>query len=215
VNEQSWLDCADPGPMIDWLGFRLTERQARHFAVACCRRTWHCFDPRLHGPVEVADRYARGLASRSERIAAEVGTFSYQNGSNAALALGLIPAGPFPAVAAALAISETPAGAYLYCHDPDRPLEEERAAQAAILRDIVHWPGRSARISPQWLTPAVRDLAVALEDDGDFERLVVLGDALEEAGCMDDDLLRHCRDRNLVHVPGCWLVRELVEAARA
>ena len=45
-----------------------------------------------------------------------------------------------------------------------------------------------------------------------FDRLPILGDALEEAGCLDEQLLTHCRDRAITHVPGCWLIRELVEA---
>ena len=218
MNEESWRHCADPGPMIDWLGFRLTDRQARLFAVACCRRIWHRFgDVRARRLVEVAEHSARGLASRSERLAAEVESYYLYAETTPVGALHLShgelpPEESFPDVAASLAVGGWPAQAYLYCHDPHAPLAEERAAQAALLRDVVAWPGRPVRIQPIWLTPTVRSLVEAVEEDGDFERLPVLGDALEEAGCRDENLLDHCRDRRLGHVRGCWLVRELREA---
>ena len=33
-----------------------------------------------------------------------------------------------------------------------------------------------------------------------------LADALQDAGCDNDDVLNHCRDTNQVHVRGCWVV---------
>jgi hypothetical protein len=40
----------------------------------------------------------------------------------------------------------------------------------------------------------------------DSQRLAVLADALEEAGCADPDILGHLRQPGLVHVRGCWIV---------
>jgi hypothetical protein len=40
----------------------------------------------------------------------------------------------------------------------------------------------------------------------DSQRLAVLADALEEAGCADPDILGHLRQPDLVHVRGCWSV---------
>ena len=39
----------------------------------------------------------------------------------------------------------------------------------------------------------------------DNARLAVLGDALEDAGCTDADILKHCRGSG-PHVRGCWVV---------
>jgi hypothetical protein len=40
----------------------------------------------------------------------------------------------------------------------------------------------------------------------DNARLLVLADALEEAGYHDEDILRHCRQQGQVHVRGCWVI---------
>jgi hypothetical protein len=51
----------------------------------------------------------------------------------------------------------------------------------------------------------VRSLAAGIHEDGAFERMGILADALEEAGCTDADILGHCRAEG-EHVRGCWLV---------
>jgi hypothetical protein len=38
-----------------------------------------------------------------------------------------------------------------------------------------------------------------------FDRLPLLADALEEAGCADADILAHCRSGG-GHLRGCWVV---------
>ena len=34
----------------------------------------------------------------------------------------------------------------------------------------------------------------------------ILADALQNAGCNNDDILNHCRDTNATHVCGCWVL---------
>jgi hypothetical protein len=34
----------------------------------------------------------------------------------------------------------------------------------------------------------------------------ILADALQDAGCDNEDILNHCRDANVTHVRGCWVV---------
>ena len=55
------------------------------------------------------------------------------------------------------------------------------------------------------LTPTVQGLAAAIYDERAFDRMSILGDALEEAGCANDDILPHCRSGG-EHSKGCWLV---------
>ena len=48
-------------------------------------------------------------------------------------------------------------------------------------------------------------LARAIREERWYDRLPILADAMEEAGCGDLDLLDHCRTAAR-HVRGCWPV---------
>jgi hypothetical protein len=100
---------------------------------------------------------------------------------------------------------------------------EERAAQVHLMRDILLDPTRPLPpVAPEWLTwnnGTVRKLAQAIYDERseptgtfDRDRFIVLGDALEEAGCGDERILGHCRGEE-IHVRGCWLI-DLLTAKR-
>jgi hypothetical protein len=63
-------------------------------------------------------------------------------------------------------------------------------------------------IAPTWLAwneGTVVKLAKGIYDDRAFDRLPVLADALEEAGCHDPAITAHCRQPG-EHVRGCWVV---------
>jgi hypothetical protein len=67
-------------------------------------------------------------------------------------------------------------------------------------------------LDPAWLTwkeGMVPKLARAIYDGRHFDRMPILADALEEAGCTDPDIMAHCRETG-AHVRGCWLVDLLV-----
>jgi hypothetical protein len=51
----------------------------------------------------------------------------------------------------------------------------------------------------------VLHLATAIYEESAFDRLPILADALEEAGCTDVELLGHLRGPG-PHVRGCWVV---------
>ena len=58
---------------------------------------------------------------------------------------------------------------------------------------------------PAWRTATVTALAQGIHADRAFDRMPVLADALEDAGCADGDVLEHCR-RPAAHHRGCWVV---------
>jgi hypothetical protein len=92
-----------------------------------------------------------------------------------------------------------------------------RRAASDILREIFGNPFRPFLLLPSWQgggfeqpdgvvvrpTSDVIGLAAAIHLTGDFSRLPILADALEEAGATDETLLRHCRGPG-PHVRGCW-----------
>ncbi len=80
---------------------------------------------------------------------------------------------------------------------------------ASLLRDIA---GNLFRPQPvidsswlSWNDRIIPKLAQAIYDDRAFDRLPILADALEEAGCTNADILNHCRQPG-EHVRGCWVV---------
>ncbi len=81
----------------------------------------------------------------------------------------------------------------------------ERIEQAALLREIFGNPFRPVTIDPAWLTVDVRMIAKGAYEDRAFDRLPILADALQDAGCENEDILDHLRG-NRPHVRGCWVV---------
>jgi hypothetical protein len=74
-------------------------------------------------------------------------------------------------------------------------------------------------LDPRWLSwsdGVVRKLAQAIVDESAWDRLPILADALEEAGCSNSEILEHCRAGEL-HVGCCWITEVLLhqEAARS
>jgi hypothetical protein len=78
-------------------------------------------------------------------------------------------------------------------------------ADVALLRDIFGNPFRPVAVDPSWRTSAAVALADGIYADRAFDRLPVLADALEDAGCDSGDVLAHCRSGG-PHVRGCWAV---------
>jgi hypothetical protein len=80
---------------------------------------------------------------------------------------------------------------------------------ADLVRDVFGpLPFRAVTVEPTWLGRNESSLAYltrSIYEERAFERLPVLADALEEAGCASTDFLNHCRVPG-EHVRGCWVV---------
>jgi hypothetical protein len=64
---------------------------------------------------------------------------------------------------------------------------------------------RPVSLDPAWLTSAVVAIARQVDDASDYSAMPILADALQDAGCDDEDVLAHCRGAG-PHVRGCWVV---------
>ncbi|HJZ56083.1 MAG TPA: hypothetical protein VKE74_14040 [Gemmataceae bacterium] len=83
----------------------------------------------------------------------------------------------------------------------------ERTAQVRLLHDIFGpLPFREVAVQPGCLTSDVVALAKGIYDEKAFDRMPILADALQDAGCDHDELLAHCRAANGEHVRGCWVI---------
>jgi hypothetical protein len=76
---------------------------------------------------------------------------------------------------------------------------------AVLLRDVIGKPFRPVVVDPSWLTPTVTALAATIYEDRAFDRMPILADALEEAGCDNEEVVTHCRGPG-PHVRGCWVL---------
>jgi hypothetical protein len=87
-------------------------------------------------------------------------------------------------------------------------VKDEPAAQAAIVRDVLGNPFRKPKpkIKSAWRTDTVMTLAKQIYGSEEVSAMPILADALQDAGCDNDDILAHCRDTNQVHVRGCWVL---------
>ena len=74
-----------------------------------------------------------------------------------------------------------------------------------ILRDIFGNPFRPVSFAPAWRTDTAVSLARQMYESRDFSAMPILADALQDAGCTDEEVLGHCRGPG-PHVRGCWVV---------
>jgi len=78
--------------------------------------------------------------------------------------------------------------------------------RAGVMRELFGNPFKPVVADPFWLTSDVVALASGIYEDRAFDRMPILADALQDAGCGNEDLLTHCRDTTATHVRGCWVV---------
>jgi hypothetical protein len=225
-----------------------SERMLRLALCACCRRVWGLLGPKGRAAVEAAEAYAdgalsaAGLLDAGARAAAEAGSAApYTALSRACWAAAwlaqeqifhpdqVLRAAATAAAYAVVSYEETLAEMDEAAEGGPQPLsarwnaehDAERAAQAALLREVFGAPPRRhtfddgdrgsgplsslPRAWRAWEGGTVVRLAESVYAGRDFDCMPVLGDALEEAGCTDEVILSHLRGPG-PHVRGCWAV---------
>jgi hypothetical protein len=75
-------------------------------------------------------------------------------------------------------------------------------------RQVAESAAQLAWFEIQALYDVVEDTDGAIYDERAFDRLPILADALEEAGCTNPEMLDHCRQPG-AHARGCWVVDAL------
>jgi hypothetical protein len=236
VTEQEWLTSGDWLKLwfhSSEVELR-TERKTRLFAVAACRRFWHrLVDPRCRRAVEVCEAYADGRATAKElREACDGARFDNGPpvaGQKTAVCSAAAGATHWICYAEYKVGRATEAAPYVHGYEaliaaglmdendqngPDAAaqavyhegLAKGKRIQADILREVIGNPFRPVALDPSWKTNTVLTLAKQMYESRDFGAMPILADALQDAGCDNDDILNHCRDPQQVHVRGCWVV---------
>jgi hypothetical protein len=235
MTEAEWLACTDPTPMLEYLQGKAGERKLRLFAAARCRLfrpDWNDWWP-IREAVDAAEQFSDGLSPAGqltqfhrtwEDFNGEVSlnTIDPHGGSTVLLPdrLGLllvqIVSSP-EAGSAARGVLYDDLQSYFIGTWKDGPREQR--AECHLLREVFGNPFRPFTLSPAirtWNDATVSRLAQAAYDERhlpagtlDTNRLAVLADALEEAGCTSEEVLGHLRGPG-PHVRGCWVVDPLL-----
>jgi hypothetical protein len=213
MTEEQWLSSSDPQAMLNHFRGSLCRhgRRLRLYAAESCRAIWHLIpDERSRLAVQVAERYADGLAGEEEREATEAAAqAAHKEAFRAKGKLGSL--GEWAAVftldrlafhAARTANRMCAAAAAFHSGTGIDYIHQIR-----LLKDVFGNPFRPPPvIDPAWLSRNdghIFKLVTAIYDDRAFDRLPALADALEAAGCADAELLGHLRGPG-THVRGCW-----------
>jgi hypothetical protein len=213
MTEAQWVQCGDPAAMLWSLRDNISERKLRLFGCACCRTVWHLLGGRQYRKiVQVAERYADGQATaqalaKARREAYYVPIKGWKGAERAAQAATHHLAWPTLSVSDFREVLLCVREASVH-DDTDAVDRADCSPLHTLLRDIVGNPFRPVVRDPGWLSwngGVVPNLAQAIYEERAFDRLPILGDALEDAGCADADVLTHCRSGG-EHVRGCWVV---------
>jgi hypothetical protein len=201
--------------MLEFLRGKASDRKLRLWACGCCRRAWRWLERHAHKAIEVAERHSDLQATAHELAAARAGVEeqTYLEGGEPVYDPTFWACGEsivedvrgalfYSATTVAAEVTEDGAGA------DDRfagIITREKAAHVHLSHDVFGNPFRPVPADPAWLTSAVVALAGGIYADRAFDRMPILADALEDAGCEDTDVLSHCRSGG-PHVRGCWVV---------
>jgi hypothetical protein len=227
MNRTEWQACQDPLLMLQAVRERASERKLRLFACACVRRRWdllarHSHVQRFADLVGEAEHFAdqrdgaQQLRTRQELLR---GAFSLATPSSLQelnLVASLHDPSPWNAANTVLWRVE----GLLRAQAPDREvpslgrkhidealIQEETLAQANLARDLLDDLFRPAPLRMAWVEDHLHliGLARTIYEDRSFNEMPVLADALEDAGCGDEDVLDHCRETQS-HARGCWVL---------
>ena len=224
MTEAEWLSAREPSPLLadlyqrNLISSAAGRRKFQLFACGCCRLVWPLLaDARSRKAVAKLERYAdrirgvyRGSADPEiDRLRRDA--YNIANAAYIDLQRANDPTRAAACVVVCAAYPAVPDNIYGNLRTALAPTgwagdTAVRRLEADLVRDIFGNPFRPVAVEPGWRTEAVVALARAIYDERAWDRLPVLADALDDAGCTNAALLGHLRDPALTHVRGCWAV---------
>jgi hypothetical protein len=176
----------------------------------------HLTDERSRDAILTAERFADGEATFTDLLAA------HRDAADAVQEIPLVLGGRHgKGVKSRKGTGASKSAAEVARHAADPAWDARTAARAVVwkkgatryalsnhLRDIFN-PFRDAPFDPAWLTSTVLAMAGYAHDSGDFSALPILADALQDAGCEDEEVLTHCRG-DTIHIRGCRVIDALL-----
>jgi hypothetical protein len=219
------LKCKNLDEMLRFLSGKASDRKLRLFACACCRRIWPRIpDRRSRRAVEIGENYADGQSdfieleeafTSADRVHSsysspfpEMQLMAWDALDAARQAAHPEMRGLADGTASSAAMEEAKGTSEFW-----KEFAKKQSQQCILLRDLFGNPFRPLFISSSaltWNDDIIPRLAKAAYDERilpagtlDNARLLILADALEEAGCSDDQILTHLRSGG-DHYRGCW-----------
>jgi hypothetical protein len=196
----------------------LTNRKVRLFACGCFRLIWERVKlPSIHRLVELAEARADRLVKQSEleniHFAEDIHFAEGDPPRDSpdhllGLYIGsLLRATVVPGYFAHLTRAAVDPARYQY----NNSRWQECPEQARLARCVFGNPFHPVTCSPSWRTETALVLAREMYEAREFSAMPILADALQDAGCDNEDVLTHCRDGSQVHARGCWVVDLVLE----
>ena len=222
ITEAEWLGAKD---LIGLDLYRSAWKQFRNwrlFGVACCRHAMTLTpDERLETVAAGAEQFADELITWEEvkkvrrtiaQVRKELGERFGPDEAKYDVLIALDRASRQKPIAALGAAHDSGcAFAAVGRPDFDGGLRKAERYQIGLARDVFGNPFRPLTFSPSWRTDTAVTLARTMYESREFSAMPILADALQDAGCDNDDILSHCRDPKQVHVRGCWVVDFVLE----
>jgi hypothetical protein len=231
MTKDEWRRHHNLNSLLEAVGDRASARKLRLFGCACCRLIWDHLNDDDRRVVETVERFADGNARLAELEPTEFSPI-YNEAVRTARAISKkAPDWEDLEYLANRARYCSFENSWEYRgavegHEDEEYTDEgwsqevkdrignaegqthvfmdEQGRQEWALKDVFHY--RTVSVRPDWLTSTVTALATGIYEERAYDRMPILADALQDAGCADDEILDHCRDANQVHVRGCWVV---------
>lgn len=198
MTEEEWLVCTDPGRMLEFILGKAGDRKLRLFACAYARQLWaQLDDERCKHAVEIAEQYADGVVNDQDREKAWQGAFDVV--VDAVAKQEFVRAKVVVYAKRCIERSREQVVRLDFHFHPWRPVDVN------LVKDIFGNPFHPVALDPSGRTPKIVALAQEIYDNRACDRLSDLADALEAAGCDNQETLTHCRGPG-PHVRGCWVV---------
>ena len=179
MDEREWLKSVYPSEMVDWLSRQtISERRVLLLLVSVLSAGREEYSGSSKGILAGLGRFVEGAISREELNL----TYQAENGGSNAPARFTIE----------------------NAHYSIATSKPARKDACRLLREIFGNPFRPVAFDLAWRTSDAMLLAKGIYEERAFDRMPILADALQDAGCTSDDILNHLRDPHATHVRGCW-----------
>ena len=202
MTEEEWMSCHEPAELLASLPIAVAPYRLWQYVLLCLRGV------RADTSAELLQRQLRGEVAVEElhRHRDELLAQAARR-SGGARSQGRKP------VRIPLDAQRASAGLALFAPSPWRAADFVTSETVHLLQRLqCEWlrclfsnPFRPVAFDPAWRTETAVGIARGIYEERAFERMPILADALQDAGCDHPDILAHCREPG-VHDRGCWVV---------